>query len=90
MEGGLATPWLVRDSGETFIRKIEDATRNRHVVAYWRFEDQPLGTALPDTEHNTNPVRATVDSSFNGNDLYTFAVNHRPTFSPAVPAAQIP
>ena len=73
MESGRLRPCLVKDLGETFIRTIDDAYRDRHVVAYWRFEDQPLGTALPDTADNTRPVRATVDSSFNGNDLYTYS-----------------
>ena len=90
MEGGLPMPWLVKDSGETFIRTIDDATRDRHVVAYWRFEDQPLGSMPPDTKHNTKPVRATVDSSFNGNDLYTYSVGDRPTFAASVPAGAIP
>ncbi|MGO9114361.1 MAG: LamG-like jellyroll fold domain-containing protein [Thermoguttaceae bacterium] len=90
MEGGLPKPWLVKESGETFIRTIDDAGRDRHVVAYWRFEDQPLGSEFRDTMHNSKPVRATVDSSFNGNDLYTFSAGHRPTFSPSVPADVIP
>ncbi len=90
IEGGLPTPWLVKDSGETFIRTIADAQRDRHVVAYWRFEDQPLGVKLPGTSHNSKPVRATVDSSFNGNDLYAYSAKARPTFSPDVPADTIP
>ena len=56
IDGDLSAPWLVKDSGETFIRKIDDAGRDRHVVAYWRFEDQPLGTPFPDTEGNKNPI----------------------------------
>ena len=83
-------PCLVKDSGETFIRSIDEADRDRHVVAYWRFEDQPLGSMPPDTMHNTRPVRATVDSSFNGNDLYTYSVRDRPTFAAGVPAGMIP
>ena len=83
-------PSLVKDSGETFIRTIDDAQRDRHVVAYWRFEDQPLGSRLPNTAENTKPVRATVDSSFNGNDLYTFSTGSQPEFSAAVPAGVIP
>ncbi len=90
MEGGRAMPSLVKDSGETFIRTIDDARRDRHVVAYWRFEDQPLGIALPDTAENTKAVRATVDSSFNGNDLYTYSAKTQPEFSPGVPAGVIP
>ncbi len=90
MEGGRVMPSLVKDSGETFIRSIDDALRDRHVVAYWRFEDQPLGSELPDTAKNTKPVRATVDSSFNGNDLYTFMLEDRPTFDASVPAGVIP
>ena len=90
MESGRLRPCLVKDLGETFIRTIDDACRDRHVVAYWRFEDQPLGTALPDTAGNTRPVRATVDSSFNGNDLYTYSDKTQPEFSPGVPAGVIP
>jgi hypothetical protein len=90
MEGGRLMPSLVTDLGETFIRTIDDAQRDRHVVAYWRFEDQPLGSLAPDTSQNTKPVRATVDSSFNGNDLYTFFEADRPTFSADVPAGVIP
>jgi hypothetical protein len=90
MEGGRLMPSLVTDLGETFIRTIDDALRDRHVVAYWRFEDQPMGSVAPDTAQNTRPIRATVDSSFNGNDLYTYSVEDRPTFSPAVPAGVIP
>jgi hypothetical protein len=90
MEDGLSTPWVVKESGETFIRSIDDAHRDRHVVAYWRFEDQPLGVKLPGTMRNTKPVRATVDSSFNGNDLYSFSAVNRPTFSAAVPAEVVP
>ena len=90
MEGGRVMPSLVKDSGETFIRTIDEAQRDRHVVAYWRFEDQPLGSQLPDTAKNTKPVRATVDSSFNGNDLYTFMLEDRPTFDAGVPAGVIP
>ena len=88
MEGGRPTPSLVKDLGETFIRSIDDALRDRHVVAYWRFEDQPLGSMAADTSQNTKPVRATVDSSFNGNDLYSFMSDDRPTFAAGVPAAQ--
>ena len=90
IEGGIAAPWLVQDSGETFIRTIDDAQRNRHVVAYWRFEDQPLGSELSDTKHNTKPARATVDSSFNGNDLYTYSDKDRPAFAADVPAGVVP
>ncbi len=90
MEGGAGAPWLVKDLGENFIRTIDDAQRDRHVVAYWRFEDQPLGSMPPDTKHNTRPVRATVDSSFNGNDLYTYSLGDRPTFAAGVPADVVP
>lgn len=90
METDRPTPWLVKDSGETFIRTIDDAKRDRHVVAYWRFEDRPLGVELPSTMENTKQVRATVDSSYNGNDLYTWCAGEQPVFSSAVPAGVIP
>lgn len=81
---------LLQDTGESFIRRVEDAGRDRHVVAYWRFEDRPVGAILPDTAHNSQQVCASVDSSFNGNDLYTYMPESRPTFSDRVPAAAVP
>ena len=63
---------LMEDTGESFIRSMDQAGRDQHVVAYWRFEDRPLGMLLPDTQRNTRNVRATTDSSFNGNDLFTW------------------
>ena len=53
-----------------------DRRRRRAIGTSW-----PIGGSrtsrwacmLPDTSHNTKPVRATVDSSFNGNDLYAYS-----------------
>jgi hypothetical protein len=90
LEGDLTAPQLVDDRGESFIRNIEDADRDRHVVAYWRFEDRPIGTFLPATHKNAVVVRATVDSSFNGNDLYAFERPASPAFSADVPAGAVP
>lgn len=81
---------LVEDTGECFIRSMDDAGRDEHVVAYWRFEDRPVGILLPDTGGNGLPMCATVDSSFNGNDLYTANSQGQPVFSPDVCAAAVP
>jgi hypothetical protein len=90
VEQGSGAMTLLQDTGESFIRRVEDAGRDRHVVAYWRFEDRPVGAIAPDTGRNVQQVCATVDSSFNGNDLYTYIPESRPTFSDRVPAAGVP
>ena len=41
---------LVEDTGESFVRSMDQAGRDLHTVAYWRFEDHPVGTLLPDTK----------------------------------------
>ncbi len=69
---------------------MDQSERDVHVVAYWRFEDHPVGTLLPDTKGNTEVTVATVDSSFNGNDLFTFFQHTRPSFSEEVPAVTVP
>ena len=81
---------LVKDTGECFIRSMDEADRDRHVVAYWRFEDRPVGVLLPDTLGNSLPTCATVDSSFNGNDLYVGMARNRPNFSADAPAGVVP
>jgi hypothetical protein len=80
---------LVEDTGESFVRSMDQAGRDLHTVAYWRFEDHPVGTLLPDTKSNTSVTRATVDSSFNGNDLFTYFRFTRPVFSEDVPSATV-
>ena len=90
MESGTAGPLLVEEPGETYIRTIDDTDRDKHVVAYLRFEDHPIGAVVPDTSANTKLVRGTVDSSFNGNDLFTFSAFMRPRFSGDVPAGSVP
>ena len=85
MESGEEGMTLVQDTGECFIRSMDEADRDRHTVAYWRFEDRPLGSALPHTSKNTKPVRATTDSTFNGNDLFTFHATVQPRISGDVP-----
>ncbi len=90
VEEGSRAMTLLQDTGESFIRHVEDAGRDRHVVAYWRFEDRPVGAIVPDTGGNIHQVCASVDSSFNGNDLYTYIPESRPTFSDRVPAAGAP
>lgn len=81
---------LLEDTGECFMRSIDDAERDRHTIAYWRFEDRPVGTVLPHTQRNKNPVRATSDSTFNGNDLFVWSPDSRPVFSGDVGAMQVP
>jgi hypothetical protein len=81
---------FVQDTGETFVRSMDQTERDLHVLAYWRFEDHPVGTLLPDTKGNREVTVATVDSSFNGNDLYTFFQHTRPSFSEAVPSVTVP
>ena len=90
MEEGSRDLILLQDTGESFIRRVEDASHDGHVVAYWRFEDRPVGAILPDTSRNVHQVCASVDSSYNGNDLYTYIPESRPTFSDRVPAAAVP
>jgi hypothetical protein len=90
MAAGEAGMILVEETGECFIRSMDEAGRDQHVAAYWRFEDRPVGILLPDTGGNRQPVCATVDSSFNGNDLYTGMARNRPMFSADVPAGLAP
>lgn len=81
---------LVEDTGECFIRSMDEAQRDRHLVAWWRFEDRPIGQLLPETNLNTRPVCATVDSSFNGNDLHVYGHNQHPTISADVASPTVP
>ena len=81
---------FLEDTGDSFIRTVEDAGRDRHVVAYWRFEDRPLGVVIPNTKANRRSVRATLDSSYNGNDLFAYGDQTHPSMSDDVPAAVIP
>jgi len=86
LEGDAPSVTFIKDTGESFMRSMSQTQRDQHVVAYWRFEDHPVGTLLPDTHRNTQVVRATLDSSFNGNDLFTYNTLTRPVFSEDVPA----
>jgi hypothetical protein len=81
---------LLEDTGDSFIRTVEQAGRDRHVVAYWRFEDRPIGVVIPSTKANRRSARATLDSSFNGNDLFAYGDRTHPDISEDVPAAVIP
>ncbi len=80
---------LIEDRGESFIQSVDAADRDQHVLAYWRFEDRPVGAVLPHTGRNKNLVRATSDSSFSGNDLFVWSPDSRPVFSAGVPAAMV-
>jgi len=90
MKAGEEGMTLIEDTGECFIRSMEEADRDQHVVAYWRFEDRPVGILLPDTGANLQSVCATVDSSFNGNDLYVAMARNRPMFAAGVAASEVP
>ncbi len=86
LEKGSQSMELREAPGDSFIRSVDEADRDRHVVAYWRFEDLPLGGDVPHTMQNRRSVRATVDSSFNGNDLFAYTDLSHPSFSRDVPA----
>ena len=81
---------LVNNAGEGFTRILDKPNRDPHTVAYWRFEDRPVGTIVPDSGANHRPIRGTVDCSGNGNDLFTFYPDTAPRFSADVPAPTIP
>jgi hypothetical protein len=90
LEGDLARVTFVEDTGEAFVRSLDQSDRDQHTVAYWRFEDHPVGTLVPNTRANQVGLRGTVDSSFNGNDLFTHTAGNQPGFSADVPAAIVP
>ncbi len=90
MESGEEGMTLVEDTGECFIRSMGEADRDRHTVAYWRFEDRTIGQFLSDTGRNVRQLRATVDSSYNGNDLYAFLPSSQPRISGDVPVSTVP
>ena len=81
---------FVEETGESYLRSMDQTERDLHVMAYWRFEDHPVGTLLPDTNKNTSVTCATVDSSFNGNDLFTYMDVTRPVFSNEVATEVVP
>lgn len=90
LEGDAPHVTFVEETGESYLRSMDQSQRDLHVMAYWRFEDHPVGTLLPDTNENTSVTCATVDSSFNGNDLFTYSYMTRPVFSNDVAATVIP
>ena len=81
---------MVANNGERFIRSVDNAQKYRHVVAYWRFEDHPVGELVAATMNGTAPVRGSLDASPNGNDLYTWSKGTQPRFSGDVPSAVVP
>ncbi len=81
---------FVANDGERFARSLEDADHKRHVVAYWRFEDHAVGVLVPDSKKGQAPVRGSLDSSLNGNDLYTYSEGTQPRFSPDVSEKIVP
>ncbi len=81
---------MVANNGDRFARSLKDAQENRHVIAYWRFEDHAVGVLVPDSKKGEAPVRGSLDSSLNGNDLYTWNSDTQPQFSADVPAAFVP
>ncbi len=72
-----------------FARSLDEVQTKRHVMAYWRFEDHAVGVLAPDTQEGKAPVRASLDSSINGNDLYTWSRGTEPAFSSDVPAPMV-
>jgi hypothetical protein len=90
LEGALNQVAFVEDTGETFMRSLNQAEQDPHVVAYWRFEDHPVGALVPSTTANRFRLSGTFDSSFNGNDLYAHTEGSRPRFSGDVPSALVP
>jgi hypothetical protein len=81
---------LVANNGERFARSLDEAQNKRHVVAYWRFEDHPVGVVVPESQEGKAPIRGSLDSSINGNDLYAWNRGTQPRFSSDVPAATVP
>jgi hypothetical protein len=81
---------LVANNGERFARSLDDAQNNRHVLAYWRFDDHPVGVLVPESKKGNAPVRGSLDSSLNGNDLYCWSAETQPRFSGDVPATTVP
>jgi hypothetical protein len=80
---------LVANNGQRFARSLDEAQNRRHVVAWWRFEDHPVGVLVPETKEGKAPVRGSLDSSINGNDLYTWSKGTEPRFSGDVPARMV-
>jgi hypothetical protein len=80
---------LVANNGERFVRSLDEAQNKRHVVAWWRFEDHPVGVLVPETQEGKSPIRGSLDSSINGNDLYTWNRGTQPSFSSDVPAETV-
>jgi hypothetical protein len=80
---------LVANNGQRFARSLDEVQNRRHVVAWWRFEDHPVGVLVPESQEGKSPVRGSLDSSINGNDLYTWSKGTQPAFSSDVPAAKI-
>ncbi len=81
---------LVANNGERFARSLDEAQNKRHVVAYWRFEDHPVGVLVPESQQGKAPRRGSLDSSLNGNDLYSWDPRTQPRFSGDVPARSVP
>jgi hypothetical protein len=81
---------MVANNGDRFARSLNDAHKNRHVIAYWRFEDHAVGVLVPDTKKGQAPVRGSLDSSLNGNDLYTWSNDTQPRFSADVSSPVVP
>jgi hypothetical protein len=69
---------LIARMGEALGRKIKSAHRDRHVIAYWRFADGPIGSLPPDTGRDSGRGRAGVDRS------------SQPEFPGDVPVAKAP
>jgi len=90
LEGEEPRVTFFEDTGESFVRSIDELNRDDHIIAYWRFEDHTVGTLLSDTQRNSNPVCATSDSTYNGNDLFVWSPESRPTLSSEIPFSVVP
>ena len=90
LEGDSPSMTLVEDTGESFIRSMDQSGRDRHVVAYWRFEDRPLGMLLPHT-HETHPRHAGHDRFLLQRQRPVHLLpSTQPHFSGDVPAGVVP
>jgi len=89
VDGPTGAVQLVQDSSDGFVRSLDQTQQNRHVVAYWRFEDHPVGDLVPHTKGNQVPTRGAIDSSPNGNDLFTLEARTQPRFSRDVPESRV-
>ncbi|GAA5127320.1 hypothetical protein GCM10023212_31960 [Luteolibacter yonseiensis] len=66
------------------------AVTNAGTVAYWRFEDGPLGQVAAGNNGEEAYNNTITDSSGNGNHLRTYATFTSPSYIAAVPGSTVP